>query len=336
MRAVFNVFSGTGNTHKVCHAVMEEWRRAGVECKYVNIGKDCEVRDPNKFERMVIGYPVHAFNAPQPVFDFIKRLPESSGDCLVYLVKTSGEPLRLNDGSCAHVYDLLKKKGYKVGGEYHYVMPYNMIFRHSDGMAARMWQAAERRIPHDAASMLSGVITPLKKGPFKRLVSGIFRIEHPAMPIIGRLFKATDACIGCGKCARTCPQKNITMAGGRPVFGNHCVGCVGCSFGCPVKAIKIGVLNGWRVNGSYNFSGKPATDDEVCRYCRRSYIRYFHEAEKYPLTEEFNGNGSSAQLSAMAAAQSADVSSVDAVTEAAAADAAEKDAAGHEALDGAD
>ena len=79
MRAVFNVFSGTGNTHKVCRAIMGEWRASGVECKYVNIEKDCEVRDPNSFDRMVIGYPVHAFNAPQIVFDFIKRLPVSMG-----------------------------------------------------------------------------------------------------------------------------------------------------------------------------------------------------------------------------------------------------------------
>ena len=112
MRAVFNVFSGTGNTHKVCHAVMDEWRRQGVECKYVNIQKDCEVRDPNAFDRIVIGYPVHAFNAPRPVFRFLKNLPRRTGEGKVYFIKTSGEPLKLNDGSCARVSDLLKKRGY--------------------------------------------------------------------------------------------------------------------------------------------------------------------------------------------------------------------------------
>lgn len=287
MKAVFNVFSGTGNTHKVCRAIMNEWIASGAECKYVSIEKDCEVRNPNEFDRIVIGYPVHAFNAPQPVFDFIKRLPECCGERLVYLIKTSGEPLKLNDGSCAHVYDLLKKKGYKVAGEYHYVMPYNMIFRHSDGMAARMWQAAARRIPFEAKEMLEGKVTPLKKGPFKRFVSFVFRIEHPAMHWVGKAFKTTNACTGCGKCARGCPQKNITMAGGKPVFGNNCIGCVKCSFGCPENAIRIGVLNGWKVNGSYAFGGVPATDKEVCRYCRRAYLKYFKEAEKYPLPESF-------------------------------------------------
>lgn len=83
-----------------------------------------------------------------------------------------------------------------------------MIFRHSDGMAARMWQAAKRRIPFEARDMLDGKITKLKKGPFNRLVSFIFRIEHPAMHMIGKSFKVTDACTGCGKCARLPAKKH--------------------------------------------------------------------------------------------------------------------------------
>lgn len=164
MKAVFYVFSGTGNTHKVCRAVMREWETAGAECRYTEIAKDSGACDPNGFDRVVIGYPVHAFNAPEPVFEFIKKLPVCGEKRpMVYLVKTSGEPLKLNDGSCARVSDLLKKRGYAVSGEYHYVMPYNMIFRHSDGMAARMWRAARLRIPAEAKEMLEGKKSKLKK-----------------------------------------------------------------------------------------------------------------------------------------------------------------------------
>ena len=54
MKGLFDVFSGTGNTDMVCRALMEEWRKAGAECKYVRIGKDCEARDPNDFDRIVM------------------------------------------------------------------------------------------------------------------------------------------------------------------------------------------------------------------------------------------------------------------------------------------
>lgn len=35
-------------------------------------------------------------------------------------------------------------------------MPYNMIFRHPDGMAARMWDSAKRLCAADAKEILDG------------------------------------------------------------------------------------------------------------------------------------------------------------------------------------
>ena len=52
-----------------------------------------------------------------------------------------------------------------------------------------------------------------------------------------------------------------------------------CAFSCPEDAVKISVLNAWRVNGQYSFDGAPAEDAEVGRYCRKMYLRYFHESE---------------------------------------------------------
>ncbi|MGN0287444.1 MAG: 4Fe-4S binding protein [Atopobiaceae bacterium] len=50
-------------------------------------------------------------------------------------------------------------------------------------------------------------------------------------------FQITDACIGCGKCARNCPQQCITP--GKPYLINqeHCLHCGLCYENCPVQAI---------------------------------------------------------------------------------------------------
>lgn len=175
---------------------------------------------------------------------------------------------------------LLRKKGYCVTGDFHYVMPYNIIFRHSDGMASRMWRAVMRRAESDAASIASGAGSLPAVGPGARAAAFVCRVEHPAARLIGRGFSATDACVGCGLCARNCPQGNIRMEGGKPVFGKECVICMACAFSCPKDAIRTGVLNGWRVNGGYRFDAPPASDEEVCSYCRKSYLRYYHRSEE--------------------------------------------------------
>lgn len=278
MKALFCVFSGTGNTLKICNRIAEELNAYGYETEIFSIRKGSAQPDFTAFGAIIIGYPVHAFNAPEPVLEFLKKLPKTQ-DVPAFLVRTSGEPLRLNNASGITPRRILEKRGYNVRGELAYVMPYNIIFRHSDQMAARMWRSAQLRIRRDVREMIAGQGEKCRVNIFRRLVSFTLRVEHTAMPLIGRRFRTNESCVGCGICVKSCPQSNIEIKNGRPVFGKNCVGCMACAFGCPKDAIKISLLNGWRVNGAYSFGGKPATDEEVCDYCKKSYLRYFRESE---------------------------------------------------------
>lgn len=280
MRAIIYCFSGTGNTKRICDALAEELRRLGHVAEVFPIRKDFTPPPPNGYGCVIVGYPVHAFNAPTPVIRFLKSLSAAQKFVPTYLIRTSGEPLGFNRASGITPKRILKERGYRVRGEFSFVMPYNIIFKHTEGMAVRMLQAAEKQIPAVARTILSGKGKTEKNGLAVRSVSFLLRIEHTAMPFLGRRYKATERCTGCGHCAKVCPQGNIKMENGRPVFGKDCVGCMGCSFSCPNDALKISLLNGWRVNGAYEFSGAPATDDEVCKYCRKSYLKYFHENER--------------------------------------------------------
>lgn len=279
MKVLLCVFSGTGNTMKVSELFAEELRLHGAETEVFAIRAGAEMPEIAGYDTLIIGYPVHAFNAPATVLKFLKNLPHSN-KMPAYIIRTSGEPLRLNDASGITPRRILKKRGYAVRGEFSCVMPYNIIFRHSDPMVARMWQAAELRIERDANRIAEGGGDVSKVNPFRRLVAFVLRIEHMAMPLIGRRFKATKNCVGCGICANECPQGNIKIVEGKPKFGKNCVGCMACSFTCPKNALKIAILNKWRVNGRYSFDGAPATDDEVCDYCKKAYLRYFKESEE--------------------------------------------------------
>ena len=279
MRVLFTVFSGTGNTRRAAEYFAERLTSLGHEAEVYMIANGRTMPAIDGFDTLIVGYPIHAFNAPAAVLKFMKKLPQGGGK-RAYLLRTSGEPSKLNDASGITPRRILKRRGYQLVGEFSYVMPYNIIFRHSDGMAVRMWQAARRRIERDAERVTRGEGAKRKVNAIRRAAAFTLRIEHTAMPLIGKTFRASKkTCVGCGKCEKVCPQGNIRMQDGRPRFGMHCVGCMGCAFSCPKDAMRISVLNGWRVNGDYALEGEPARDDEVCRYLRKMYLNYFHESE---------------------------------------------------------
>ena len=279
MKALFLVFTGTGNTLRVCIGLLTRWREMGNEGDLALIRKGSECPDPRGYDTVIVGYPVHAFNAPAPVLKFLKKLPVGEQKP-VYLVRTSGEPLKLNDASGITPRRILKKRGYTVRGEFHYVMPYNIIFRHSEEMATRMWRDAEILMDRDVKTIAAGEGEIKRVNAFRRMVAFTLRIEHTAMPCIGKTFKVKKKhCIGCGVCEKLCPQGNIRMKDDKPKFGGHCVGCMACAFACPMDAVRISLLNGWRVNGKYEFNAAPATDEEVCKYCRKAYLKYFRATE---------------------------------------------------------
>lgn len=51
-------------------------------------------------------------------------------------------------------------------------------------------------------------------------------------------FMITDNCIGCGKCARNCPQQCVSEGAPYLIAQNHCLHCGLCFENCPVQAIE--------------------------------------------------------------------------------------------------
>lgn len=289
--AIIYVFSGTGNTKKACDIYKSEFEKNGVETTLYTVKKGFEnLPDPNNFDYVGFAYPIHGFNAPYIMLDLAKALPKANGTKQYFVVKTSGEPLKINNVSSIKFNDIMKRKGYVPFSEYHYVMPYNMIFRHTDEMAARMKNTLEQLASVEAREAICGVEHKLSKVPFGRFVAWVVRIEQPAMKVNGRFFKVDgNKCIKCGACAKNCPVGNIKMDGnGKFSFGGDCVMCTRCSFNCPTNAFDIGMLNGWKVNGRYSYKlpEKPE-EDKHAWYCKKAYKRYFEEAQKKIAASEF-------------------------------------------------
>lgn len=268
------VFSGTGNTYKCAQELKDSLLSLGADVTVTRIENGTE-RISSVGDTVVVCYPVHGFNAPMNVIQFCKELPSSTAD--LYVLKTSGEPLSINDDSSSRFVRVLTKKGYAYKGEFHFIMPYNMIFRHTDDMATKMWQTAKNRIPSAAEIVFDGTDHRKDISLKAKVVRCIVGIEHWGARFNGRFFRVKqDKCIKCMKCVNNCPTKNITYDNGKFKFGGNCLLCTRCSFNCPTDAFRIGLMDFLRVNGKYNFNADPEKA-KIGKYCRRSYEKYFSE-----------------------------------------------------------
>lgn len=280
MKILICYFSGTGNTKRVVDKFAEclEENENEVTLQRVEHEFNLNIED---FDLIGFGYPVHAFNAPEIILDFVKKLKKLENKKDVFIINTSGEPLKLNNISSIKLTSLLKKKNMIVKYEYHYVMPYNIIFRHTDRMAYRMWETAKKIIPLDVKELLEKKPAKLKKVFMGRFIAYIFRIEHWGGKFNGKHYKALPECINCNCCVNICPTKNITVKDGELHFGKNCIMCMRCSFLCQKNAIKIGFFNKWKVNGVYNFNNPGDTsEDKHKKYCKKAYERYFKQCDE--------------------------------------------------------
>ncbi len=269
---VIYYFSGTGNTKRIVDLYRQYFIQQNRVVTLVEISNDTEpvaIADAVGF-----AYPVHGFNTPEIVVKFAKKLM-SAKDVYSFIIKTSGEPLPLNNASSQELCNILAKKGYAVSQEHHYVMPYNMVFRHTDAMASKMLAVAKNRIPKNAQSILDKKIDRLHFPLMARILACLCKIERLAFRLNGRLYKVKKKkCIDCQKCYTSCPVCNIRCDGGKIKFQGNCIGCARCFFNCPADAISIGLLNCIKVNGIYNFD-VSTQDVSIGRYCKNSYKKYF-------------------------------------------------------------
>ncbi len=250
-RCIIYIFSGTGNSLRVA----SEYRKAlNIPTDIVQINHDYSSHpSPDAYSLIGLGYPVHAFNAPEIIHTFSKTLKTAEKKNL-FLFHTGGEGLPFNDASSVSIRKILKPY-FTILSERHYVMPYNMIFRHSDRIVKHMVNYMKSLVYEHSLSIKTRREEECTAMPIRHIISLLFRIEWVYARTQGPFMKADSKCTGCGLCAKNCPMNNITMISGHPHFSDKCMLCVRCSFYCPANAISLGLLNGWKVNGAYEIEG---------------------------------------------------------------------------------
>ena len=125
------------------------------------------------------------------------------------------------------------------------VMPENYVALFSvpeEAECRRLTADAARKIKDSVRYIREGADFPeVKPGVLDRVKSsGLLNAGFYGFLVKSKKFYATDACISCGKCVKSCVLNNIRLVNGRPEWGKKCTHCMACISVCPEEAVEYG------------------------------------------------------------------------------------------------
>ena len=288
MRCLLLYFTGTFHTRYLTQMVAKALQGKGFDVESVEISPNQkEAFDARGYDLVGLGYPIYAFNAPKPFLSFVRKARFSPGQD-VFFYKDSGEPWFWNDASSLGLIHSLKRKKAHILGEYHFLFPYNIHFRFEDDIVRKLL-AVDRKLLSVLAEDLSERKPNRIRIPFlSRLAHYLFRVQFLGGFVNSFFYRVDQSrCVSCQACVSLCPMGNITLdKKGRVRFGHRCIMCMRCSFLCPKDAIRIGMLDSWRVNGAYPLArlakeeAKPGTLEGVKKGFFRDHERWVRDVEQ--------------------------------------------------------
>ena len=232
-------FSGTGNSKYAVEAFLKEYepgaKAYSIEEQVAEVIRQHDI--------VVFGYPVQYSNLPKFLYDFVEQHAELWGGKKIFIIATMG--LFSGDGAGV-LARLLKKHGAEMIGGLHLKMPDSIAdekaLKRPLEENKRLVEAAEIKVKQAVANMKNS--NPPREGlSLFCQMAGLFGqrlyFGHKTRSYTNKLKIDGKKCIGCGKCVRLCPTKNISMQNGVAQGSNKCTMCYRCVNQCPKQAITL-------------------------------------------------------------------------------------------------
>jgi ferredoxin len=256
--------SGTGNSFRVALWLHEVCTTHGIDSEIIPIdqAKPKEEIEASPKNLIVLSYPTHGFLPPWSAVKFIFKMPFKRS-AHFFCMPTRG-CLRFGPVIIPGIAALasmlptfiLPFKGYNIRGSLSFDMPANMISLHSrlsEKNINLIKVSAKRKAEKYFPRLLSGksiwfTLNNLWEYFWGVLLLIYFPFFPPTYLLIGRFFMgqmmfANNNCIGCGLCAKSCPNNAIVMKGKknpRPYWKHNCEDCLRCMNYCQQKAVEAG------------------------------------------------------------------------------------------------
>lgn len=263
--AIFYIMSGTGNTFRLGCWIKELFEKDGGDAETVMIENSEPDRELARDTVDWIGvlFPTHGFLPPWSMIKFLFKLPRGKGK-KAFAGATRGafrmgRLLVPGAAGLAHLFAALVLfiKGYAVKGMFSLDMPANMLSLHwgmKEKNAHLIMTKSRKRTEKLVNRLLQGKRLLFTRNNFIEFFWGalllyFFPLFPPLYLMMGRIYMGKmmfsgDKCVGCGLCARSCPNEAIRMKGNgkqkRPYWTYHCEVCMRCMGYCPQKAVQAG------------------------------------------------------------------------------------------------
>ena len=255
MKCLLIYFTGTFNTRYTSKILKEKFEKAGDEVDLYEIDPlKLERLDLSRYDIVGLGYPIYGYNAPWPFLKFIRYQKFPKG-IRTFIYKNSGETEKVNDASSLFVWRKLKRSKAIIENEYHFMMPYNIHFRFEEELVKEILDMDEKLYEILLYEIKNQIPNIKRYKLWHKIVTRVVSIQFIGGDINSFFYKVKkDKCIDCYLCIKQCPTQNIYRnEKGQIKFHHNCLMCMRCSFFCPTAAIDIGILQGWKVNGRYDF-----------------------------------------------------------------------------------
>jgi ferredoxin len=242
--------------------------------------------DPQAFDLIGIGHPIHGFDVPRIVYDFVDALPKVKNK-RTFVFKTAGDFISVNNGASKTTIKRLKRKGYNVFYDRIICMAPNWIMQYDDTFSKQLCYVAIAKAEHMAGEILAGKKRELKINLLLRWLTKLVSYgEDQGARQFGKALSVTDACIDCGLCVDNCPTGNIRRENGQITFGNDCLWCMRCVYACPQNAIASRGFGFCVLKDGYDIRAIIANADlegnfitEETRGYYRHFVRYIRNVD---------------------------------------------------------
>ena len=233
MSNIIFYFSGTGNSLSAARSLADKLGDTEV-VSIADAIKQEHISLP--YERVGFVFPVYFGGNLPPIIERFAGMIDFGKAGYVFAVTTA---TAMHGGSLDALAGIMAKIGGHLDAGFHVNMPGNYIAMYGAFPAPmqRFWlRGAKKKISEIAKCVKEKRVN--RTGKENTAVSKSLRERMSGYEKFAKDYRVTDKCTSCETCAKICPMRNVTMAGGKPQFGENCERCMACIQWCPVKAIE--------------------------------------------------------------------------------------------------